>query len=44
MAAAGIAKYKWPEEIRQHLPDFPRTGAGKVRKADLRATLNGAAD
>ena len=44
MAAAGIAKYKWPEEIRQHLADFPRTGAGKVRKADLRATLNGAAD
>ena len=33
---AGIAKYKWPEEIRSHASDFPRTAAGKVRKADLR--------
>lgn len=39
MAAAGIAKYKWPEEIRSHQVDFPRTAAGKVRKADLRALL-----
>jgi acyl-CoA synthetase len=37
LAAAGIAKYKWPEEIRSHPADFPRTAAGKVRKADLRA-------
>ena len=44
MAAAGIAKYKWPEELRLHPADFPRTAAGKVRKADLRAMLDGAAD
>jgi acyl-CoA synthetase len=36
MANAGLAKYKWPEEIRLHPEDFPRTAAGKVRKADLR--------
>jgi acyl-CoA synthetase len=41
MATAGIAKYKWPEEIRSHPEDFPRTAAGKVRKADLRAMLTG---
>ncbi|MBJ7336399.1 MAG: AMP-binding protein [Mycolicibacterium sp.] len=40
LAGAGIAKYKWPEEIRSHPTDFPRTAAGKVRKADLRAALN----
>jgi len=40
MAQAGIAKYKWPEEIRSHPADFPRTAAGKVRKADLRALLS----
>lgn len=39
LAQAGIAKYKWPEEIRSHPADFPRTAAGKVRKADLRAVL-----
>ena len=39
LARAGIAKYKWPEEIRSHPTDFPRTAAGKVRKADLRALL-----
>jgi acyl-CoA synthetase len=39
MARAGIAKYKWPEEIRCHPMDFPQTAAGKVRKADLRALL-----
>ncbi len=39
MARAGIAKFKWPEEIRSHPMDFPRTAAGKVRKADLRALL-----
>jgi acyl-CoA synthetase len=43
MAAAGIAKYKWPEEIRLHPADFPRTAAGKVRKTDLRAMLAGGA-
>jgi acyl-CoA synthetase len=44
MAASGIAKYKWPEEIRSHPADFPRTAAGKVRKADLRAMLGGVAN
>jgi acyl-CoA synthetase len=39
LARAGIAKYKWPEEIRFHPADFPRTAAGKVRKTDLRAVL-----
>jgi non-ribosomal peptide synthetase component E (peptide arylation enzyme) len=39
MAKAGVAKYKWPEEIRSHPADFPRTAAGKVRKADLRTLL-----
>lgn len=35
--AAGLAKYKWPEEIRHQRDDFPRTSAGKVRKTELRA-------
>jgi acyl-CoA synthetase len=39
MAKAGVAKYKWPEEIRPHPADFPRTAAGKVRKAALRSLL-----
>jgi acyl-CoA synthetase len=39
IAAAGIAKYKWPEEIRSYPTDFPRTPAGKVRKTELRAML-----
>ncbi|MGI9164685.1 MAG: AMP-binding protein [Mycobacterium sp.] len=39
LAASGIAKYKWPEEVRAHPTDFPRTAAGKIRKADLRAIL-----
>jgi acyl-CoA synthetase len=37
LATAGIAKYKWPEEICCHQDDFPRTPAGKVRKTELRA-------
>jgi acyl-CoA synthetase (AMP-forming)/AMP-acid ligase II len=41
LARAGMAKYKWPEEIRSHGSDFPRTAAGKVRKADLRDVLRG---
>ncbi|MCU1658377.1 MAG: fadK 5 [Pseudonocardiales bacterium] len=32
----GLAKYKWPEEIRARFTDFPRTPAGKVRKSALR--------
>jgi acyl-CoA synthetase (AMP-forming)/AMP-acid ligase II len=39
LTRAGMAKYKWPEEIRLQVDDFPRTAAGKVRKADLRASL-----
>ncbi|GAC1400838.1 MAG: AMP-binding protein [Mycobacterium sp.] len=37
LSSAGLAKYKWPEELRCHRDDFPRTPAGKVRKSDLRA-------
>lgn len=37
LATAGLAKYKWPEEICYHRDDFPRTPAGKVRKTELRA-------
>jgi len=35
---AGLARQKWPEELRV-VPDFPRTAAGKVRKVDLRRQL-----
>ena len=35
---AGLARQKWPEELRV-VPDFPRTAAGKVRKVDLRQQL-----
>ncbi len=35
---AGVARQKWPEELRI-VADFPRTAAGKVRKVDLRAQL-----
>ncbi|KRD05754.1 hypothetical protein ASE48_16440 [Mycobacterium sp. Root265] len=41
LTAAGLAKYKWPEEIRHQVADFPRTAAGKVRKADLRRMVRG---
>ena len=34
----GLAKQKWPEEVRAVM-DLPRTPSGKVRKADLRADL-----
>ena len=36
LAARGLAKYKWPEEIRVYCNEFPRTAAGKVQKAVLR--------
>ena len=36
--AAGLAKQKWPEELRV-VADLPRTPSGKVRKTDLRAQL-----
>ncbi|HXO53445.1 MAG TPA: hypothetical protein VN888_20995, partial [Mycobacterium sp.] len=41
LSTAGLAKYKWPEELRCHLDDFPRTAAGKVRKTELRAAWRG---
>ncbi|MCT7657164.1 AMP-binding protein [Mycobacterium deserti] len=37
LSTAGVAKYKWPEEICGYRDDFPRTPAGKVRKTELRA-------
>jgi acyl-CoA synthetase (AMP-forming)/AMP-acid ligase II len=38
LAALGLAKQKWPEELRI-AGDFPRTPSGKIRKPDLRALL-----
>jgi acyl-CoA synthetase (AMP-forming)/AMP-acid ligase II len=38
MAAAGLARQKWPEEIRA-IADFPRTPSGKVQKFVLRKQL-----
>jgi non-ribosomal peptide synthetase component E (peptide arylation enzyme) len=35
LAAAGLARQKWPEELRI-VDDFPRTASGKIRKVDLR--------
>lgn len=37
LSAAGLAKYKWPEQLCGQEHDFPRTPAGKVRKNELRA-------
>lgn len=36
----GVARQKWPEELRI-ATDFPRTAAGKIRKVDLRRELRG---
>ncbi len=38
LAAAGLARQKWPESIHQ-VADFPRTASGKVQKFRLRAQL-----
>jgi acyl-CoA synthetase len=38
LAAAGLARQKWPEEIHA-VDDFPRTPSGKVRKYVLRAEV-----
>jgi len=38
LAAAGLARQKWPEELRL-VPDFPRTASGKVQKFVLRQQL-----
>jgi non-ribosomal peptide synthetase component E (peptide arylation enzyme) len=36
--AAGLAKQKWPEEIRP-INEFPRTPSGKIQKFVLRQRL-----
>ena len=38
LGAAGLARQKWPEELRV-VPDFPRTASGKVQKFVLRQQL-----
>jgi acyl-CoA synthetase len=38
LARVGLARQKWPEELRV-VDDFPRTAAGKVRKVELRRRL-----
>jgi acyl-CoA synthetase (AMP-forming)/AMP-acid ligase II len=38
LAAAGLARQKWPEELRV-ATDFPRTASGKVQKFVLREKL-----
>jgi acyl-CoA synthetase (AMP-forming)/AMP-acid ligase II len=38
LEAAGLARQKWPEELRV-LAEFPRTPSGKIVKAELRRRL-----
>jgi acyl-CoA synthetase (AMP-forming)/AMP-acid ligase II len=38
LEAEGLARQKWPEELRV-LTDFPRTPSGKIMKAELRRRL-----
>jgi acyl-CoA synthetase len=38
LAAGGLARQKWPEELR-FVDDFPRTPSGKIQKNVLRAAL-----
>ena len=38
LARVGLARQKWPEELRV-VQDFPRTASGKIRKVDLRRQL-----
>jgi acyl-CoA synthetase (AMP-forming)/AMP-acid ligase II len=38
LAAAGLARQKWPEEVRE-VADLPRTPSGKVKKFALRDQL-----
>ncbi|MBV9039767.1 MAG: AMP-binding protein [Acidimicrobiia bacterium] len=40
LAHAGLARQKWPEELRE-VADFPRTASGKIQKFALRAQLRG---
>ncbi|MYR06723.1 AMP-binding protein [Gordonia sp. SID5947] len=41
LAAVGMAKQKWPEEVHV-LDDFPRTPSGKVQKFKIRTALHDA--
>jgi acyl-CoA synthetase (AMP-forming)/AMP-acid ligase II len=41
LEAAGLARPKWPEELRV-VPEFPRTPSGKIVKAELRRRLRDA--
>lgn len=38
LSRAGLAKQKWPEEVRA-VEDFPRTPSGKIKKYVLRERL-----
>jgi len=38
LAAAGLTRQKWPEEIHE-VDDFPRTPSGKIKKFELRSRL-----
>ncbi len=38
LAASGLGKQKWPEELRR-IEDFPRTPSGKIQKFVLRQRL-----
>ena len=38
LEAAGLARPKWPEELRV-VDEFPRTPSGKIRKFVLREAL-----
>lgn len=39
LGQAGLAKQKWPEEIRE-VQDFPRTPTGKIKKVALRENVS----
>jgi acyl-CoA synthetase len=41
LAALGLAKPKWPEDLRL-VQDFPRTASGKIQKFALRAMIQAA--
>jgi acyl-CoA synthetase len=43
LAAAGLARQKWPESIRA-VEEFPRTPSGKVQKFRLRQQLSAEGD
>jgi len=43
LEAAGLARQKWPEQVRV-IAELPRTPSGKVRKEELRRTLRDEAD